>query len=80
MVEDRAAWMREEIRSLLEGLPRNAFGLLKSERLRQIERIGISMTETLSPHDFALLKAEIVGFRKANERRLEQWRRSFGGS
>ena len=74
---DRAEQMASEIHGLLQGLLRDPWGRLKGERLRQLERLGMSMK--LSESDFAFVKAEIVEIRKAQLARLEKWHRLSGG-
>lgn len=70
---------RREIEALLEGLQRDKFFNLKGERLRQLARIGLSMTASLSDKDFEILKAEISKIRKAQIARLEKWHKLSGG-
>ena len=71
--------MSSEIESLCVDLLRDAHGGLKGERLKQLHRIGVSMSGSLSEHDFTILKTEISKIRKAQMSRLEKWRRLFGG-
>lgn len=71
--------MAYEIRSLLEGFPRDLYGNLKSARLRQLERIGLSMTASLDNLAFDTLKTELIEIRKKHETRLAAWRRAMGG-
>lgn len=69
--------MSAEIAGLLQGLQRDRFGNLKGERLRQLERIALSMK--MSESDFAFVKAEVQQIRTAQMARLENWRRISGG-
>jgi hypothetical protein len=66
------------LRDLLQGLNRDAYGNLRGERVRQLSRIALSMTDSLSDHDFNILEAEIISIRKTQEKRLQTWSRMQG--